>query len=222
MLHDVAAHLGLWPCLGQLVSAVRCAVLELTGQILVVDGRCVLLRGLWGTLTHMYSCASIPLAWEPLDFSLYRIVYEVRAIILRIPITVWIRLLASIIDVGTCSICSLIHLLTLIYTRLLRFLTPTKVSRLCSELLTLIKLVEMRGVLIDRLWSFLILTGLMMVASDVIRSGNRATPRVELLYTLHQVRILRVSCQNSRLIQMLSTIVLHPMNFHPYLNASLF
>ena len=93
-------------------------------------------------------------------------------------------------SIGTGTTCTPIHLLTLINTRLLWFLTGAKVCRLGSELLALIELVEMRSVLVNRLRSFLILNG---VATDVIGSCNCVTSRVELLDALHQVRILRIS-----------------------------
>ena len=114
------------------------AVLELACQVLVVYGRWVLYRCLWGALTHMHASATVPLARETLDLSFNGLVNEMRVVL---------RVSSVLASVGAASPR---HRLALIYTRCCILLPVAEVSRL-GKRLTLIELMEVWCVLVDRL-----------------------------------------------------------------------
>ena len=99
---------------------------------------------------HASSASSVALARESFDLPLNRLVDEMG--ILRI-------VAAAFPSVYTNSGNATGHWLTLVDSRLLHILATTEMRRL-SELLTLIELVEMRSVLINRLRAFLVLSGM--------------------------------------------------------------
>ena len=157
---------------------------------------------------HASGASSVALARESFDLPLDRLVDEMR--VLRI---IGTALPSVYADSSNASW----HWLTLVNAGLLHLLTATEMRRL-SELLTLIELVEVWSVLVDRLRAFLVLSG--VIPDAHVGASDRVAPRMELLDALRQVRILRISGQHCGLIQMLAA-VLHPMDLHAYLNSGL-
>ena len=112
--------------------------------------------------------------------------------------------------------CTDLRLLLLLRHLHILLLVRSKVSR-WGEVLGLIEMGEMRSILIDGLRALLRVTG---DAQAHIGSADRVAPRVELLYSLRQRRVLRIAGQDRRLIQMLTT-VLNPLNLYADLNSCL-
>jgi len=84
------------------------------------------------------------------------------------------------------------------------------------KLLTLVELMEVRSVFVDRLRSLLVLD---RDPESHITATNRIASRVKLLNTLRQTTTCGVACEHRCLIELLST-ALNPVHLNSYLNAS--
>ena len=118
---------------------------------------------------HASGAASVTLARESFDLALDRLVDEMRVL--------WVVVLASI----SCADGGTGHRLALVDAGLLLILAATEMRRL-RELLTLIELVEMWSVLVNRLRAFLVLSG--VVPNAHVGASNRVASRMELLDAL--------------------------------------